>query len=50
MTEQRESRDVDLDSNGQPFLRNKENKSLPIDEAVHYLFRPFLHPELLGVK
>jgi hypothetical protein len=31
-------------------MRNKEGQSLTLEEAVHYIFKPFLHPELLGVK
>lgn len=49
-TEQRETLDLDLDSEGRIFMRNKDGKPLALGEAVHYLFAPFLHPELLGIK
>jgi hypothetical protein len=45
--EQSESLDVALDEKGHPFLRDKEGSPLTIDEAVRYIFRPFLHPELV---
>jgi hypothetical protein len=45
--EQKEKLDVDLDENGHPFFRNKAGEALLPEQAVHYIFRPFFHPELL---
>ncbi|MBC8030854.1 MAG: hypothetical protein H7Z16_12145 [Pyrinomonadaceae bacterium] len=46
----RETLDLELDSNDHIFMINKAGKPLTVDDAVHYLFAPFLHPELLGVE
>jgi len=48
--EQAESLDLELDTNGQPYLKNKEGKPLLVDEAVRYIFQPFIYPERLELK
>jgi len=48
--EERESLQVELDNDGNPFLRNKEGVSLVIEQAVRYIFHPILHPETIDQK
>jgi hypothetical protein len=50
ITEQRETLQLVLNAEDQVAMRNKDGRVLTIDDAVHYLFEPFLHPELLGIK
>ena len=46
--DQRESLIVDIDENGHPFFTAKDGSTLStLGEAVHYIFRLFLHPELI---
>jgi hypothetical protein len=49
--EMRETLFLDLTAEDRIFMRKKNGEPLlTIDDAVHYLFAPFLHPELLGAK
>lgn len=45
--EQRESMEVELDETRHPFLRDQAGTSLTLDDAVRFIFRPFLYPDLL---
>lgn len=50
LAEQRETLTLVLSADDQVLMQNKNGELLAIDDAVGYLFRPFLHPELLGIK
>jgi hypothetical protein len=48
---ERETLPLDLTNEDRIFMRKKNGEALlTVDDAVHYLFAPFLHPELLGTK
>ena len=50
LSEQRETLTLVLGAEDQVLMQNKNGELLAIDDAVHYLFAPFLHPELLGIN
>ena len=50
LAEQRETLSLILTTDDQLVMQNKNGDLMAIEDAVHYLFAPFLHPELMGIK
>ena len=48
--EQTESLGIELDDKGHPYFLSKEVAPMVTEEAVRYIFKPFIHPDTLNLK